>query len=174
MSVGHCTETWRDVEGYEGLYQVSDLGRVKSLDRMVRGKYGMRRIKGMILSPIPHSAGYLAVSLSNENHPEPLLIHRLVAAAFIDKPESIHRIEVCYYDGNKHNNEAVNLRWDTRESNCADRLRHGVAKKLTLPEVEKIKHLRSSGLSQQAIGDIIGVSQVMVGRILNEKSWVLR
>jgi len=75
-------EIWKDFAGYEGIYQVSNFGRVKSLDRV--DSYG-RKHKGKVLLPRIEKTGYLKVHLSKENQSETILVHRLVADAFCEK-----------------------------------------------------------------------------------------
>lgn len=96
-------EEWKDIKGYEGLYQVSNLGRVK-------------RVKtGRILKPLKHTNGYSMVNLSKNNIVSTKKIHRLVAQAFKPNPEN--KAEVNHIDENKTNNMISNLEWVTRKEN---------------------------------------------------------
>ena len=110
-------EEWKDVVGYEGYYQVSSHGRVRSLDHKAINRYG-GMIKGRILKPYI-CAGYQAVGLHANNVREHKLIHRLVAEAFVlnqdDKPV------VNHIDENKFNNFVNNLEWVT----CRENINHG-------------------------------------------------
>ena len=99
-------EIWKDIEGYEGLYQVSDLGRVRSLDR--EDAQG-RRIKGTVLAGSLNGKGYLKVSLCRDGDVEGKLIHRLVAEAFLDNPDNFPQVN--HKDENKTNNVVSNLEW---------------------------------------------------------------
>ena len=110
-------EEWRDVVGYEGLYQVSNHGRVKSLDRQVRNKNGMTLIRGQILSPghVGYKGQYCQVALWKENQKKLYLVHRLVAVAFHPNPDNMP--EVNHIDENTLNNRADNLEWITMERN---------------------------------------------------------
>lgn len=105
-------EIWKDIEGYEGLYQVSDLGRVRSLDR--EDAQG-RRIKGTVLAGSLNGKGYLKVSLCRYGDVEGKLIHRLVAEAFIPNPDGLS--EVNHLDEDKMNNAVSNLEWCSRPYN---------------------------------------------------------
>lgn len=96
-------EVWKDIEGYEGRYQISDQGRVKSLTT------------GSILKTFLCGSGYPEIVLTKHRKRQPKLIHRLVAEAFIPNPES--KREVNHKDGNKHNNDVSNLEWVTPSEN---------------------------------------------------------
>jgi HNH endonuclease/NUMOD4 motif len=118
-------ENWLPVPGYEGLYEASDQGRVRSLDRMVGNCHGsLSRIRGKILSPAPHCRnGYPMVCLNRNGSREPTTVHRIVAAAFLGpRPGGM---EVCHNDGDASNNRVENLRYDTRSENIRDTWRHG-------------------------------------------------
>lgn len=111
------TEEWKDIPGYEGLYQASNLGRVKSLDRIVVYKDGrMRTYKGRILSPGAVRGGYQAVLLSKNASYESKAVHRLVAEAFIPNPEKLP--EINHRDRDVTNNNVTNLEWCTRLYNA--------------------------------------------------------
>lgn len=102
------SEIWRDIEGYEGKYQVSNLGNVKSLNYRYTGKEG-------VLKAIKDCNGYLYVNLyKNRNHKK-YIIHRLVASAFIENPNCYP--EVNHKDEVKTNNRVENLEWCDRKYN---------------------------------------------------------
>ena len=110
-------EEWRDVVGYEGLYQVSSEGRVKSLERKVPHCSGGERIqKERILKPVVRGDGYLKVDLCAGGKPKRFLVHRLVCEAFHDNPEN--KLDVNHINENKTDNRACNLEWCTRIENC--------------------------------------------------------
>ena len=98
-------EHWKAIAGFEGLYEVSDLGRVKSL------KYG----KEKILKPWKDTYCYLKVSLRKDGHIKHLFVHRLVADAFIQNPNNLETVN--HRDEDKTNNVASNLEWMSREDN---------------------------------------------------------
>lgn len=111
-----AAEIWKNIPGYEGSYQVSDRGRVKSLPRKIIRKNGhIQTFKPRILKPLNHSNGYLEVCLSNNGNQKRFYIHRLVAQAFISNPKNLP--EVNHKDENKHNNFASNLEWCGRTYN---------------------------------------------------------
>lgn len=104
-------EIYRTVPGYEGKYEVSNLGNVRSLDRVdARGW----RIKGRVLSPCVDKKGYRRVCL-HDGQPQSYKVYRLVAIAFIPNPDN--KKEVDHIDAVRHNDRADNLRWVTRQEN---------------------------------------------------------
>lgn len=109
-------EIWKTIEDYPN-YQVSNMGRVKSLERnVVKGKGGLYKIEEKILKSIKKRDGYLMVNLSKEGKQKTCLIHRLVASTFLDNPNNL--FEVNHIDEDKTNNRADNLEWCSREYNC--------------------------------------------------------
>ena len=109
-------EEWRPVVGYEGLYEVSNMGRVKSLERTVwdnRGCY--RTVHERILKPRKDRSGYLQVNLSKDGKVKWCTVHRLVAIAFLDNADNLP--EVNHKDEDKTNNCVENLEWCSRSYN---------------------------------------------------------
>lgn len=107
-------EIWKPVKGYVGLYEVSNLGRVRSLDRYVNTMGGKRMIKGQIMKPRIRNK-YLSVNLAKEGIKRDHAVHRLVAEAFI--PNQENKPHVNHIDFNIHNNRVDNLNWMTVEEN---------------------------------------------------------
>ena len=103
-------EEWKDIQGFEGLYQVSNQGRVKTLDRYLTASYGSKQFrKGQIIKGVIMPNGYVAVGLWKNNKSKSQYIHRLVAKAFIANPNSFK--EVNHKDEDKTNNCVSNLEW---------------------------------------------------------------
>ena len=101
-------EIWKDIVGYEGLYQISNLGNVKSLNYRRTGKE-------RILNPGNNGCGYLFVILCNNGKRKHFKIHRLVANAFLENPDN--KSDVNHKDEDKTNNNVDNLEWMTRQEN---------------------------------------------------------
>jgi hypothetical protein len=159
-------EIWKDVPGYEGQYQVSDHGRVRSLDRVilcagaVKGIYPSHK-KGRLLRPGPINSGHLSVVLGRGGTK---LVHQLVLRAFVGPPPDKH--EGCHNNGNPADNRLENLRWGTRRENIKDKTSHGLSK-LKPEDVRAIKEALQSnrrgiqaqlarrfGVSESTISDI--------------------
>lgn len=133
-------EQWRPVQGHEGSYEVSDHGRVRSLDRQC----GERLLKGRVLSDGPSGNGYRGVRLWKDGKQHSKLVHRLVAAAFV--PARDEADQVNHLDGNKAHNAASNLEWCTAAENAA----HAEANGLTLTPEDLSR--RSKRATAQARG----------------------
>lgn len=110
-------ENWRDIKEYEGLYQVSNFGRVRSLDRYVnnRHKNGNKLVKGKLLKQVKLSGGYLGVTLCKNNVIKTHSVHRLVAQAF--KPNPQNKKCVNHLNKIRTDNRAENLEWCTYKEN---------------------------------------------------------
>lgn len=130
-------EIWKDIKGYEGMYQVSNLGKVRSLDRTVTQKHTKgfmydRVMKGRVLRPIENNKGYLSVTLSSPNKKyERPLIHRLVASHFLDNEDN--KPQVNHIDTDKHNNAVSNLEWVTGRENYDHAMKMGIYKNRKKP-----------------------------------------
>lgn len=150
-------EEFRDIKGYENLYQVSNLGNVRSLARNIVRKNGMSLwVRGGILKPSIASHGYMVVVLANKGHLKQYLVHRLVAEAFLDNPNNYK--EVNHKDGNKLNNDVSNLEFCTYTENLKHAYKNNLRKTKKYICVETGKEYSSTveiekltGISRQHI-----------------------
>lgn len=122
-------EIWKDIKGYEGLYQVSNLGRIKSVDRIVIMKHysgcnATHSYKGKILKQQKDKYGYMRVALSKNGKIKLKQVHRLVAETFIPNPEN--KPTVNHEDGNKENNVVANLSWATHQEQTMHAFKTGL------------------------------------------------
>ena len=113
------TEIWKDIKGYEGLYQVSNLGNVKSLSRY-------HHKKEQILKPNLKNDGYYETTLLKNGKPKWIRTHRLVAMAFI--PNLENKPQINHKDGNKLNNCVENIEWVTNQENIDHAIKMGLEK----------------------------------------------
>lgn len=125
-------EIWKDIKGYEGLYKVSNLGRIKSL-KYWNGVYKRYYARERILKEHTDRCGYRIVSLSKEYKSRTMRVHRLIANAFIPNPNNYPCVN--HIDGNKQNNDISNLEWCTYSYNIKEAHRLG----LNHPRVKPIK-----------------------------------
>lgn len=164
-------EIWKDVIGYEDVYQVSNLGNVKRI-KLARGS-GLNTI----MKAAPDRNGYPRLSLCRDNKPVQLLIHRLVAAAFLG-PCPIG-YEVNHIDGKKGNPRIDNLEYVTSKGNSEHAVRLGLMPfgtrrtnaKLNDDAVREIRQLRKDGLTLKEIGKRFNVSRRTIGDVVNGKLW---
>ena len=112
-------EIWNDAVGYEGRYQVSNFGHVRSVSRWVNAPQGRKLfLEGKVLQLQPDNVGYMHVSLLDENHKiKRWTVHRLVAIAFIENPHNYPIVN--HKDENKSNNNVSNLEWCTQSYNLS-------------------------------------------------------
>lgn len=166
------TEEWRPVVGFEGLYEVSSLGRVRSLPREASGRlYG-----GKLRALRPRGDGYVVVNLSAYNVVRVVYVHTLVLEAFVGSCPA--GMEACHDDNNRANNVLSNLRWDTPVANQEDRKRHGTyicgeqvfGVKLTADQVRQIRNLRAVVPSSR-VAEGFGVSRSLVKAVWNRRVW---
>lgn len=179
-------EEWRPVVGYEGFYEVSNLGRVRGVDRVLMvpnrwGSIGPRRWPGRLLKQTvdrgKHAYGRLQVKLCNGGERQPTrLVHHLVMEAFVGPRP--HGMEVAHNDGNPANNDLRNLRYATPAENTADKERHGTVlrgdavatAKLKRDEVTEIRGMRGKATVYEVAAQF-GISIAHVSRIQNGKRW---
>jgi len=176
MFIGKVT-VWKEVKGYEGLYEVSNQGHVKSLDRFDR--LG-RKCKGQVLKQALFKNGYLYVCLYKDGSPKrSFQVHRLVAKSFIANPEN--KPQVNHIDGDKTNNSTDNLEWSTRSENMRHAIVTGLkdmpngeehwSSKLTESQVLEIYIRVHKGETQQKLADEFKIGRKQISLIKLGKSW---
>ena len=173
-------EIWKSVAGHEGSYEVSTLGRVRSLDKLVNNRAGQRLRKGRVLKPTPDRAGYMQFRLSNGSACTASKAHRLVAFAFLGKPPH-PTAQVNHLDFDKANNRVKNLKWCTPKQNHTHARVNGRfdaavsprrAKKLSLDAAIAIKAASRTGESTKDIALRFGVTSQTVGKIIAGRIWI--
>jgi len=175
------TEQWKDIEDFVDRYRVSDLGRIKSLDRFRGNGNGGYFMKGRIIRLTPDRDGYLLTGLRKPGVHRKGKVHRLVAIAFIPNPLNLPEVNHTglYPDGkegNKNDNRAISLKWDTRADNQKHASENGLTSqgekhfrsKLTDKDITEI---RSSNLKHLELSKIYNVSRPTITDIVNKKSW---
>lgn len=165
-------EIWVPVVGYEGLYEVSDLGAVRSLSRRVgTSNGGWRLTPTKELRPCLRS-GYPSVVLFKEGKRKRVAVHRLVLETFVGPCPA--GAEACHENGRRDDPRLVNLRWDTRRANQADRVRHGTSglygRRLNPDEAAQILAERGH-ISQVQLAKQFGVALATVNHIHTGRNW---
>jgi len=162
-------EVWKPISGYEGTYEVSDQGRVRSLDRTCLGKDGRQEFhRGKILKPQKMKNNYLEVSLSSAGARTHRTVHTLVAEAFLGPRPEGH--DVAHMDGDRSHNCADNLFYLTREDNLHSTYAYGGKQangKLSLADVDEIRHRIARGDSLVGIAKDFNVNSAAIYHIKN-------
>lgn len=170
-------EAWRDIPGYEGYYQASNLGRIKSLDRkiiQIHGNTSYTRVqKSKILNPSPDKKeGHMKLVLAINTIRKTYHVHTLVMLTFIGARPKCELIR--HLDGNPENNNLSNLAYGSKHENVLDVFRIGKAWKiLNLNDVIEIKKLLNAGIRNIDIAWLYGVSKENISDIKRERrfSW---
>jgi len=174
----NSVEIWKPIPGWEGLYEASSGGRVRSLDRITNGSQGSKRLtKGRVLSPGLTKHGYQIVVLKRTGEKGiSSAVHRLVCTAFHGIGDGL---DAAHGDGNRTNNRADNLRWATRSENHSDKLLHGTMNcgtrhhnaKLDPDKVRSIRSLAATGEVFSVIAKRFGIDQSNVSYVVRRKTW---
>lgn len=172
-------EHWRAIPGWEGRYEVSDQGRVRSLTTWSRNQFGaLSPSHGKVRALLKDRRGYWRATLYRDNTQKRYAVHQLVMLAFVGPPPSGQ--EVCHNNGNPGDNRLVNLRYDTHSANLMDKVEHGTHSRgeqngnnrHSEDDILRMRSLyRSGGYSQREIGEMYGIRQAAVSGIINGKSW---
>lgn len=167
-------EIWKDVPGWEGLYQVSDLGIIRSLDRAVPRGDGFMNLKGKITAQtlMLDGSGRLMVKLCRNNGSKPRYVHTLVALAFLGERPDKH--EIHHIDENVRNNRLSNLEYidyaDHRRIHYSgERSARG---KLKTDQVIEMRRLHKAGLhSVSELAGMFGIKSSSARKVVNRSSW---
>lgn len=167
MSGGEVVELWLPVVGYEGYYEVSSLGRVRSIPRYSPDRWGtMRLMPGMIRRPQEIGNGRFSVRLNRgSKQARGFQVHRIVAIAFLGPvPQGS---EVDHIDNDHRNNKLSNLQYLTRSQN----MRKRPDAKLTAADVVAIRQRRADGVPSSDIQSEFGIGRSTIEKVISRKSW---
>lgn len=173
-------EVWKDIPNFEGCYQISNMGYIRSLDRFIEySTGGVRLVGGVLLKPQKNTGGYYQNNLYKNMKHIRVTIHRLVAELFVDGRES--DLEVNHIDGDKSNNKYTNLEWCTKSHNQQHKYDNNLiekmwgsgnpAAKLIEADVLEIDRLLQEGLLQKDIANRFNVSVNTISNIKLRKCW---
>ena len=171
-------EIWKDIEGYEGWYQISNYGNIKSVDRIIEYKNGaIRSLKGKILKTTTGTPGYYITDIHKKGNVNRVSIHRLIGIAFIPNPHAKPCIN--HKDGNKINNHVDNLEWVTYRENLTHAYSMGLSNvcpgenhqnaKLNPLQVRVIR--KCDDLCRLELAEIFNVSDTNISKIKSRKTW---
>ncbi len=168
-------ETWRDIPGFEGRYQVSDHGRVRSL-RRINGRVNRLLLEPIIMRQRRDKDGYRTVTFCVNYYKTGHRVGRLVLIAFVGQPSSEQ--ENAHLDNDKENNCLSNLSWETHVDNIGHKVRHGTAQlgmkhgmaKLSDDNVRQIRRLRGL-ITGERLSEMFGVSAAVISKIQLNKLW---
>ena len=169
-------EVWEPIKGFEGIYEISSYGRVKSLERF---NYRGYKLKEKILNPKSKNREYKIVALRKNNKYHHVSIHRLVAMAFIPNCDNLPQVN--HINGNKHDNYSWNLEWVSQHDNITHAINTGLTQrngekngnaKLKEQQVREIRKTYAMGnVTQEALGKKFNVPASRISYIVNRKSW---
>ena len=173
-------EQWLPVVGYLGHYEVSDCGRVRSVDRQVGSRWETSQsLKGQALT-LAHET-YVRVSLSKGGEVKKTSVHRMVATAFLPPcPNDMNQVN--HIDGNKHNNTASNLEWSNSSLNQLHAYANGLSNwnyenrstKLNPEKAVQIRDMDNLGYTQYDIARLFKIDQSTVSDVITGRSWKIK
>lgn len=160
-------EKWKDIKGFEGFYQISNLGKVRSLDRVIN----KREFKGTELKPLIGYGGYYSIQLRKHVKKTVYYIHRLVAEHFIEKKEG--KSIINHIDENKFNNCFDNLEWVNISENCIHSNKGAgfLVRKFNKEQIEEIRNDNKNGKSIYLISKELNENGGTISNIVNYKTY---
>ena len=169
-------EEWRDIPGYEGIYQVSNLGRMKSMDRIdPLGRHRRERLK----VPTPSQFGYLLVTVCKNAEAKRCSLHSLVMLAFVG--ERPHGYDINHINGDKTDNSVANLEYCSTSHNIAHSYANGFQvsikgerqhnAKLNEDTVREIRRRHENGEQQKTLAGEYAVSTTVIWNIVHRHTW---
>lgn len=177
MQHQELTETWTPVVGLESNFEVSDLGRVRSVDRTVRYKDGrIYTYKGNVLSQWVDHHGYMRVHLKMNGKDKKAHVHRLVAEAFIQNTENLETVD--HINAVKTDNRRVNLQWLSRPDNISKKAIDGTAPtvrgnaRINFDIAANIRHDFKNGMSRNELCSKYEMSKSNICKIINKDMWI--
>lgn len=172
-------EIWKDIPNYEGYYQISSFGRVKSLERVIITNTKKKQVVKECIRKNVLIKGYCRVVFLNKQKRQNMPVHRLVAISFIEN--SLNKKYVNHIDGNKQNNNVSNLEWVTASENTTHSYRLGLnyktmtenhhSAKLKNRDIPNIIKLSKNGIKQTEIAIIYKVSPSVINSIIRGRNW---
>jgi len=174
-------EIWKEVKNYEGIYEVSNIGNVRSLDNYIDNKHGSKSFKkGRVLKKFISVKGYLQTSLSKKTIRFNTGIHRLVAIAFIENTDN--KPQVNHIDGDKNNNNYYNLEWCTNSENQIHAVKNNLCNhnlgekhhnsKLTNYEVKTARRMHELGWNNITLSRHYNISAPAMSKILRNETYI--
>lgn len=172
-------EQWKPVPKWEGLYEVSDQGRVRSVLRQVKGKNGPTTYQSKMLKLCASKNRYPFVALSRSGEKRYAYVHDLVLEAFVGP--KLPGFEVCHRDGTRDNNHLHNIRYGTRSENAVERITHGKGPKKghtageknanALLTAEAVLTIRAASGTLRELGERFGVHLGTIHAVRSRKTW---
>lgn len=168
MASAMTSEIWKDIVGYEGMYQVSNMGNVKSLERILINKIGVKKkYSGRLLHKNKSTDGYVQAILSKDCICKSINIHTLVAIAFIENPEN--KKEVNHINGIKIDNHVGNLEWLTHQENMDHAKKNNLIYKTPEATRQEVRTLFAAGMNRAQIEKKLKIAWGTVNTILKNQ-----